>query len=246
MIHNDIQNQLAFLIKTAAPPLIDISQSSTELPQLVPGQQIPAHVLASLPNGRFQVMVEDSVLDMNLPRNTQPGDTISLVYVSDKPRPTFALLTDLVKAAPQNANNAVSLSQFGKLIGSLLQQQAGLAATTGNATNAVTTALNSTLPVIPGPPPTSQQFASALRDAVSQSGLFYESHQAQWVTGQRSLDTLLQEPQAKLSPILEQKTAANLTALTSTDAKGPAEAMSKASASQNSAETAQQIGRAHV
>ncbi|MFM9913481.1 MAG: flagellar hook-length control protein FliK [Methylophilaceae bacterium] len=207
MIHNDIQNQLAFLIKTSAPPLIDVSDNATDLPQLVPGQKVPAFVLASLPNGRFQVQVEDSTLDMNLPRGTQVGDNIELVYVSDKPKPTFTLLSDLVKTGPQSPSNTVNLSQTGKLVTTLLQQlpqqTTAQAATTGNAANAATTALTNTAPIIPGAPPATEQFASVLRDAVSQSGLFYESHQAQWATGQRSLETLLQEPQAKLSPVLE-------------------------------------------
>ena len=193
MIHNDIQNQLAFLIKTSAPPLIDIAESSTELPQLVPGQQVPAHVIASLPNGRFQVMVQDSVLDMNLPRNTQPGDTLQLVFVSNTPRPTFTLLADIVKASPQNASNAVNLSQVGKFIGELSQRPVMIGDRTDGAS-----ALNSAGPVIPRVPSSTQELAIALKNTLSQSGLFYESHQAQWISGKRSLETLLLEPQAKL------------------------------------------------
>jgi len=212
MIHNDIQNQLSFLIKTSAPPLIDIAESSTELPQLVPGQRVPAYVLGSLANGRFQVQVEDSTLDMNLPRGTQVGDNIELVFVSDKPKPTFTLLSDLVNAAPQNAGNKVSLSEAGKLVTTLLQQPASsqqpVSTAASNTPNAATVALTVSAPIIPGAPPPTEQFAGVLRDAVSQSGLFYESHQAQWVTGQRSLEALLQEPQAKLSPALDRTSVA--------------------------------------
>jgi flagellar hook-length control protein FliK len=50
---------------------------------------------------------------------------------------------------------------------------------------------------------------TALKDTISKSGFFYEAHQAQWVTGERSLESLLQEPQAKLSlPTVEQKSIA--------------------------------------
>lgn len=190
MIHNDIQNQLALLIKTSATPLIDVAQSSTESPQWVPGQRLPAYVIASLPNGRFHVTVEDQTLDLNLPRSTQPGDALELVYVSDKPRPTFALLSDLAKALPSSSNN-VNLSQAGKFLGALLQQ--GSAANTAPITHAE--------PVVPGAPTSVPQLATALRDTISQSGLFYESHQAQWVSGERTLENLLHEPQAKLSAV---------------------------------------------
>lgn len=49
-----------------------------------------------------------------------------------------------------------------------------------------------------GQPGATQDLASALARFVDQSGLFYESHLTQWVTGQRPLATLLQEPQATL------------------------------------------------
>ncbi|MFP3500840.1 flagellar hook-length control protein FliK [Burkholderia sp. SIMBA_062] len=40
---------------------------------------------------------------------------------------------------------------------------------------------------------------AALAQAVSESGLFYESHLAQWLAGQRPLAALLREPQARLT-----------------------------------------------
>jgi hypothetical protein len=45
------------------------------------------------------------------------------------------------------------------------------------------------------------QLAAALARTFAGSGLFYESHQAQWVAGERSLDSLRQEPQGKLVPL---------------------------------------------
>ncbi len=209
MFYNDIQNQLALLVKTSATPLIDVVQSPAETAQWVPGQRLPAHVVASLPNGRFHVMVQDQTLDMNLPRSTQPGDKLELVYISDKPRPTFALLSDLAKALPASSNQ-VNLSQAGRLIGALTQQ------TTTDAANAV---IKTPTPVIPGAPASVQQLATALRDTISQSGLFYEAHQAQWVSGSRPLESLLHEPQGKLAAVpVEQK----LQAPVGTDAAKPA------------------------
>ena len=41
-------------------------------------------------------------------------------------------------------------------------------------------------------------FAQALRTSVSQSGLFYEAHQVQWLSGELSLAALKQEPQGRL------------------------------------------------
>ena len=91
MIHNDVLSQLQLLINTSAPPLLEVSQQQLALPQLTPGQRVPAHVMANLPNGRFQVLIPDKALDMNLPKNTQPGDTLELVFVTENHRLTFIL-----------------------------------------------------------------------------------------------------------------------------------------------------------
>jgi len=248
MIHNDIQNQLALMIKTQAPPLIDVANSAVESPEWAPGQQLPAHVLASLGNGRFSVMVEDQTLDMSLPHNTQPGDKLELVFVSGNPRPTFALLSDVTKGLP-NQSSSVVLSDTSKLMG-MLQQAAGNAA---NAKLAQAPALANAAPVVPGEPPPTQQFANALRDAISQSGLFYESHQAEWVVGERPLASLLLEPQAQLSPLLNQQKGAAATpssTSSSTDSNRTAQANSStqvnsaaqpATASQLKIDTAQVV-----
>lgn len=193
MIHNDIQNQLQLLIKTSGPPLIEVAEHATGTPQWTPGQRLPAHVLASLPNGRFEVKVGDQVLDLNLPRNTQTGDMLELTYLSSSPRLTFALTRDLANTLPANA--PVSLSDTAKFIGSLLQKgvenaQAGQAARTA--------------PVVSAPPSNTADFAQSLRQAVTQSGLFYESHQVQWLSGERNLASLLQEPQGRLSLLVNQ------------------------------------------
>ena len=53
--------------------------------------------------------------------------------------------------------------------------------------------------VVEGAPPLPAVCAALLKDAVSKSGLFYESHQAQWVAGEKSLVDILREPQGRLS-----------------------------------------------
>jgi flagellar hook-length control protein FliK len=46
--------------------------------------------------------------------------------------------------------------------------------------------------------PDTTQLANKLHDALSHSGLFYESHQAQWIAGARPTTQLLLEPQNQL------------------------------------------------
>lgn len=214
MIHNDVLNQFQLLVKTSAPPLVEVAETPAELPQWTPGQKLPAHVLASLPNGRFQTSIGDQVLDMNLPKNTQPGENIELIYVANQPRLTFVLSretqsTNRANAASNVATAAqddislsgdaadakagVSLSDTARFLGALMQKVAG------RQNGAQASPLRNTEPLVPSPPADSKEFAQVLRGALSQSGLFYESHQAQWVAGERSLAELLHEPQGKLS-----------------------------------------------
>jgi len=256
MIHNDIQNQLQLLIKGSSAPLIEVAEHPIQTPEWTLGQRLPAHVLASLPNGRFQVQIENQILDMNLPRNTQPGTTLELAYAGNSPRLTFVLTSEqaaiastlnapgdaiklnvspaataAAKAADAKATDAkaadgpdtalnrsaesrtahildapVVLSNTAKFLGSLQQKN--------TADTAATVVQGKEVPVLNAPPGQAQPFAEALSNTLSQSGLFYESHQLQWISGERSLAMLRQEPQAQLaasaavaqnSPVLELK-----------------------------------------
>jgi len=70
---------------------------------------------------------------------------------------------------------------------------------------------------------------------LSESGLFYESHQAQWVQGQRALHVLLREPQAQLQPSPSSPTQPSQTSAPVDDpANRPAEARSSALAAEKS------------
>ncbi len=224
MIHNDVLNQLQLLVKTTAPPLVEVAETPADLPHWTAGQKLPAHVLASLPNGRFQVSVGDQVLDMNLPKNTQPGDNVELVYVANQPRLTFVLSRESQAAAKINAaaiaaaargeipaaateqgqKAQVTLSDTAKFLGALMQKVAE------RQDDSQASSLVKANAVVTAPPADSRQFALALRGALSQSGLFYESHQAQWVAGERSLAELVREPQGTLSSSADPKASALL------------------------------------
>ena len=193
MINSDILNQLQQLIKTSAPRLIEATQptqQSQESSQWSPGDRLQAFVQANLGAGRFQVLIGNNTLDMNLPRNTEPGQTVELRYVGNQPRLTFILANDA--HATQDPKQPVSLSDTAKFLGALLEKSSQLG-------NRGASPLAKAGPVLTGPPPETQKFAQTLQNAISQSGLFYESHQAQWVTGERPLAQLLKEPQAQLS-----------------------------------------------
>ncbi|HEY0064628.1 MAG TPA: flagellar hook-length control protein FliK [Telluria sp.] len=89
-------------------------------------------------------------------------------------------------ALPGAAAAPVSLSETARVLSNVLSL--AMAQSQGD-TIVAKTALSTRA----GAPP--DQLAAALQDAVGKSGLFYESHVAEWSKGQRSLADLGQEPQ---------------------------------------------------
>jgi hypothetical protein len=155
-----------------------------------PGEQMTARVEAALPGGRFHVRVDDLLLEVNLPEGFKTGDRIELQFVSAQPRPSFIL-----NSQPEPARQDVELSRAGKALGDILKSVASEKATTPATVKAPA-------PLLPAPTTEAPKLAQALSGSLARSGVFYESHQSQWVLGQRSVQDLLSEPQGKLSPVL--------------------------------------------
>ncbi len=94
-----------------------------------PGAQYEAKVLDHLPGGRHLVQVAGQKMDMALPRNTQPGDSVRLTYLSGGPRPTF-LLNQAASVAPSAASSQpVSLSTTAQQVNALMRLAAPHATT---------------------------------------------------------------------------------------------------------------------
>ena len=158
-------------------------ESVDRLLQLSLGKEYQAQVLSRLSDGSFLVKVDDAVASMKLPAGSKAGDTLDLTLLATQPRPTFIL-------GKAEAGATTSLSNAGRLIGNMLQlaQQDGMPSAVVGKT-----------PLVATPGASAPQIASALQNAVSFSGLFYESHVAQWAAGVRPASDLLLEPPAKLS-----------------------------------------------
>ncbi|MDQ3185735.1 MAG: flagellar hook-length control protein FliK [Pseudomonadota bacterium] len=161
---------------------------------LEPGQRLRATVQANLAADEFVVSLHmpqtenRQTLHMKLPANVQPGDVLNLVFVSQKPRPTFALVSNVL-----SAGISPLLSETGRFIDNLLR---------GPIISGGPTALPGAacfhFPLLASPPTDSAELAQSLASAFRRSGLFYEAHQAQWIAGARPLTELLLEPQARL------------------------------------------------
>ncbi len=154
-----------------------------------------------------------------LASNNAPGDApeLQLAVVTREPRPIFAP-TDMPQAAPAQAPaaaTAIVLSAAGRLVAATMLQPGEVALPVAAATAA---------PLLAAPPADAARLALALARTLATSGLFYESHQAEWVAGKFDLAQLRQEPQARLSQGAPARTANAAAAATAAAIELPAAA----------------------
>jgi len=149
------------------------------------GQKLQGSVQAQVAPNIFKVNVSGQLVQMQLPQTIRSGDTVALQVISLLPRLTFSMVN--------SANPLSTPEQLGataRMLSSLSQQSADKAYVRGAQSAPLWEATT---------PPESKQLAGLLHEALGNSGLFYESHQAQWLGGERSTAQLMHEPQ-NLSP----------------------------------------------
>jgi hypothetical protein len=183
-------------------PTVHVADAHQEvfqrLNQIAVGASFRAEILSRLNDGTFLVKVADASVRMNLPTEAQVGDTLDLTLMAKQPRLTFLMGTSA-------GENMTSLSNAGRLVDQVLH------AAQSNSTQPT---LIGKAPLLPSPDAPPAQLATALKDTLAFSGLFYESHVGQWANGERSLMDLMGEPQAKNSNL--QSLSAALRAAAST------------------------------
>ncbi len=207
---------------STAPPL-------QNAPKFQIGADYVGVVKDQLPNGRFGVDVAGQRMNMALPSEFKAGDSVRLTYVTNGVRPTFVLrmennqpppavtistsaqqmgaLTRLASGAQPVVSERPLAASASSLLGGASGVLAGMGRTSGllgEAVEAPRASLTSSgvltsnanaSPLAPG----QNTLPAQLARSVSESGLFYESHLAQWSRGERSLEAIQREPQAKLA-----------------------------------------------
>ena len=177
-------------------PVQPAHEIPSELPELRPGQRFSARVQEALPDNTYRAIVAGRQITLQLPESAKAGDQLELVVLDRTPSTLIAKQVTGSGASPAAPDQPVAyefakFSPAARLIGQLLPSEGQKPAPA---------LLNKGEPLLPTPPDSkviTAQLAPNLAKAVTQSGLFYESHQAKWVTGQRPLAQILQEPQGK-------------------------------------------------
>ena len=225
MIPADLAIQLRRLNDSVVQPVTPVTKVSAELPEFNLGQRFTARIEAALPDGSYRALVAGKNLTLSLTDSAKVGDTLELVVLNRTSRSVYAGIAGNLANDASNTGASTTLSQAGQIISNLLarnsqgassgaldgklQNQASplLALGKQNAQSNNTGQLPNTLPlsrvlqVLPQGTNSAALLSSALQQAVQQSGLFYESHQAQWVAGRLPLDSLLREPQGQHEPL---------------------------------------------
>jgi hypothetical protein len=204
MIPADLINRLQPL-KTEQPEPVQATVAAQKvddlLSELQPGQRIQAEILSQMPNGTYRAMVAQREVTLALPQSAQAGDTLDLEVVDNDGKVALAVVAKQAEGSG-DASVTSTLSRAGQLIGNLL------ADINTDGKRATPTPLGST-PLLKEAPQTAADLAPVLKEALTRSGMFYESHQANWVQGNLSQEALLQEPQGRLSnPVAGNETTA--------------------------------------
>jgi hypothetical protein len=183
MLINDIAQKqvLPILAKVTVSPTTEAQVRGSSLLQLNPGQSVKAEIIANLPNNLYLARIAGEMYKLEIPLNVQPGEIAEMTYLTSDPRITFQLLRP-------DGEETVKFSSMGKWLSAVAKDGPTL------------TSLLETL--LESPTQGATLLALRLRAALTQSGLFYESHLARWAAGELPLEELLKEPQGKLSRLV--------------------------------------------
>lgn len=189
LIPPDIGLRLRLQNELLPQPVAPLQEIPADLPDLKTGQTFNARIQEVLPENTYRALVAGKSITLSLPESVKSGDMLELVVVDRTPKTIIAELAAQSGGAAETEITAyphTTLSRAAQLIGTLLPAE-------GQSPSAAP--LNRGQPLLTQPPNTGSELAPILGKAVSESGLFYESHQAQWVAGKLTLASLLHEPQ---------------------------------------------------
>lgn len=202
MLPPDVASRLHVAADAALRPVAEPQEISDALADLIPGQRMMAEIRALMPNGTYRAVINQRDITLALPFSARAGDSLELEVVDNNGRIAFAVVSrhNPEQAAADPAVRS-TLSRTGSLIADLMRD-------TSRAPGQQATALNGNQPLLSQPAATGNALAPALQQAISRSGMFYEAHQAQWVSGQKSIAELRAEPQGQRPPIVPPATLA--------------------------------------
>lgn len=185
MLPANLINALQVLSRSDKPLVTAATDAPVAVAKVEPGQKFQGTVQAEISQGMFKVQIAGQSIQMRLPGNIKSGDVLELEVVATQPRLTFHMV-----ASTNPLSTPEQIGGMARLLSNLTERPL--------ERPVVQLGSKAVWPAEQQVPDT-KQLAGALREALANSGLFYESHQAQWVRGERSTAQLLVEPQNQLT-----------------------------------------------
>ena len=192
MIPTDAGIQLRMQTEAALQPVAPVAEIPADVAALRPGQAFTAQIQEVLPENTYKALVAGHTVTLALPEGAKAGDTLELVVIDRTPRVVVAQLAGRsADAGGGTGLPGATLSPTAQLISTLLSRDGAPQAPvlTGRQPLVATPSADAAA--------LAAELAPRLERAVSQSGLFYEAHQVQWMLGRRALSDLQAEPQAR-------------------------------------------------
>lgn len=215
-------------VSTGAHVLDVLSRLPSETPQIVAGKPLcpvpPSASAAGTPTDAVAAHLAAAPSSASPLASANPANHASPAHVADGDSNRHVTLGAAVKAemslaAESSLTGDGVLASPGSSLASTLSEAAqassgtaagsadssGTSATNANNATATGTAATTHASSTAGLPAAGANFtgllAKALIQSIESSGLFYESHLAQWAAGQRPITSLDREPQSRLVPL---------------------------------------------
>ncbi|MDR0440227.1 MAG: flagellar hook-length control protein FliK [Candidatus Accumulibacter sp.] len=207
MIPPDLAGRLQASSEVTLRPVAPVQEITDKLSGFTAGQRLMAEIQAMLPNGTYRAMINQRNITLALPFSAKSGDALELEVTESDGKLALAVVAHRGGEAGKESVST-TLSRTGQLISQLLS------GSENGEKDGKALPLNGNRPLAEAPPGKAQDILPRLKEAITQSGMFYESHQAEWTEGRFTKAELLREPQGKLS--------ATATAMATPDADGEA------------------------
>lgn len=197
MIPPDIAIRLRMQTDPGLGAIAPTQEVTADFSNLEPGQRFQAQIRQPLPENTYRAVVNGREITLSLPETVKAGDVLELVVVDRTSRMLVAQRAPMPPpgTAEGEVETVPQLSPTAQMIGKLLPP---------SGQQAPPAPLNQGMPLLGTPLPAPGDMAAVLlprlAQAASQSGLFYEAHQAQWIAGKHTTEALKMEPQARLAP----------------------------------------------
>lgn len=195
-----LAQRLAALTRESVQVTGAISPIGDQLPDFRAGDRYTAVILQNLQDGRARAQVAGQTVTLQLPQAAVEGSTVTLTHVGRSAQTLIATLAPQTTAP--DASDAVQISPSARTISALLDPPAPPPAKLAAGQPLIDTAMLRASANVTDSAAT-PLIASRLSQAIGQSGLFYEAHQAQWVSGERTIESTAAEPQRAFDPPLK-------------------------------------------